>query len=459
MRSLLCGIFMLLLACNVVLADAKVSRYTLKNGLHLLVKEDHRAPVAIFQIWYHVGSADEPEGITGISHVLEHMMFKGSKNYPGQAFDQVVTNNGGVSNAFIGKDYTVYFEKFAKNKIPLSFKLEADRMQNATLPTTAFNKEIEVVKEERRMRVEDDPDSMLLERLLAAAFLSNPYHHPIVGWMGDLNQLTVQDVRAWYHQWYVPNNATIVIVGDVKPEAMQHLAEKYFAPIKAGALPKQKALAQQKPLGERSVSVSLRAKMPILMMAYNVPVIKTARRPEQPYALDVLQAILAGSDSSRLPRLLVRGQQIASIINVSYNDTARFNALFMLIAVPAAHHSDSVTKLRQAIQRQVQRLQTQPVSAIELGRVKTQVIANIIYVQDSITAQATQLGTLAYIGLPVDTYIKHIQEVTPAQVQAVAKLFLQPNRLTVAVLHPLSMSKVNPRKHSTASNSSAKGVN
>ena len=459
MRRFLYFVFMSFCLINSVAAASPTQEYTLKNGLHLLVKADHRAPVAIFQIWYRVGGSYEHNGTTGISHVVEHMMFEGSKHYPEEMFDKVVAINGGQSNAFTTDDYTVYFEEFAADKIALSFKLESDRIQYALLTNKAFKKEIQVVMEERRMRYGDQPSMLLYERLRAAAFLSNPYHHLTIGWMGDLKQLTAQDVRAWYHRWYVPNNATIVIVGDVKPAAMLALAKKYFSPIAKRPLPNQKSLVAQKPVGSRIVNVALPAKVPYLFMAYNVPTLKTAKVKWHPYALDVLAGILAGSDSSRLSRSLVRKQQLASSIAVNYDDGARFNTIFTLYGIPTKQNS--LAQLRKAITMQLQQLQTKPINVVELNRVKTEVIASKIYAQDSLAAQATQLGGFISVGLPwklANTYVQQINKVTIAQVRAVAKEFLQTRSLTVGMLHPLPMTEAERAKKSSTAALNTNGV-
>lgn len=434
-------LFTLILFSSTTLIAANVTEYTLKNGLKLLVKPNHRSPVAIFQIWYRVGGSYEPNGLTGISHVLEHMMFEGSKSYPGETFSKIVNENGGQLNAFTSDDYTCYWEMFAANKISLSFKMEADRMHNATLSAAAFKKELQVVLEERRMRYEDQPSMMLYERLRAAAFLSNPYHHMTIGWMGDIKNLTIQNVRDWYDAWYVPNNATIVVAGDVQPAAMFALAKKYFSAIPKQALLPQKSAVYQKPLGERQVTVELPAKLPTLIMAYNVPVLKTDKQTWQPYALDVLASILSGSDSSRFARNLVRGEQVAASANASYDPTSRLNNIFVISGVPSQTHN--IAQLQAAIIAQLKQLQSTPVSGAELERIKTQVIANKIYSQDSIVSQASMLGSLVSVGLPwqlADGYVKKIQAVTAEQVQQVAQQFLQNIRLTKGVLKPLPMN-------------------
>src|SRR5688572_20207725 len=200
--------------------DFNVHEYELKNGMKVLVKPDHRAPVVVVQVWYKIGSADEHSGITGISHVLEHMMFKGTKRYPAGQFSAIIAANGGEENAFTSRDYTAYFELLEKSRLKIALELEADRMRNLALRNDAFLKELEVVKEERRLRTEDDPTALTYEQLNATAFNHSPYQQPIIGWMSDLDSLTIGDVRRWYDTWYAPNNATLVIAGDVQPEAV-----------------------------------------------------------------------------------------------------------------------------------------------------------------------------------------------------------------------------------------------
>ena len=431
----------LLFISGTIMAAPNTHEYTLKNGLKLIVKEDHRAPVAIFQIWYRVGGSYEPNGITGISHVLEHMMFQGTVKYPNNSFSEIIAANGGVLNAFTDDDYTAYFEQLAADKISISFKLEADRMQHATMSDANFKKEIQVVMEERRMRYDDQPMNLTYERLRAAAFLSNPYHHTTIGWMGDLQNMTASDVRRWYQQWYTPNNATIVIVGDVQPAAMYQLAKQYFATIPARALPAQKPVVNQIPLGTREVTVELPAKVPVVFLAYNVPVLNTAKESWEPYALQVLAEILGGSDSSRLTRNLVRAQQIAVEAGSQYNPTARLDTLFLISAVPTQGHT--VAELQTAINQEIQTLQQQSISEQELSRIKAQLIAEKIYAQDLIDVQATLLGSLVSVGLPyslADTYFQKLESITATQVQQVAKKYLTTQRLTIGILIPQPMA-------------------
>lgn len=436
--------FLLCIFSSQILA-ANTTEYRLSNGLKVIVKEDHRAPVVISQVWYKVGSSYEPGGITGISHALEHMMFRGTQQHGPGELDRIVAENGGQQNAFTHFDYTGYYQILAASKLAISFELEADRMRNLLLRPEDFAKEIQVVMEERRMRTEDNPQSQTFERFLAAANIVEPYHHPVVGWMNDLQNMTVEDVRAWYQRWYAPNNAIVVVVGDVQPEQVYQLAKKYFGDLKPSVLPVIKPQQEIKALGERTVTVRVPAQLPWLVLGYNVPVVKTAQQSWEPYALEVLAAVLDGGDSARFGQNLIRGQQIAASTTVSYNLYSRFNNLFLLAATPAEGHT--VEQLKAALLQQIKQLQEIPVSLTELQRVKTQMIANKIYQKDSIEEQASAIGSLMAVDLPwqlTDEYISRIRTITPSQVQAVARKYLITESLTVAKLDPLPLAKKAP---------------
>lgn len=440
-------------------AENNVHEYTLKNGLKLIVKEDHRAPVAITEVWYKVGSGYEPDGITGISHALEHMMFRGSKNYSSAQFLQTIAENGGEQNAFTSYDYTGYYEMMGADKLPISFKMEADRMRNLSLNETDFAKEIQVVMEERRMRTDDDPQQLTTERFLAASVVSGPYHHPPIGWMNDLQNMTIGDVRQWYQTWYAPNNAIVVVVGDVNPDNVYQLAQQYFGPLKPSVLPKLKPEKELQSLGTRVVTVETPAKLPYLMMGYNTPEVNTAAEKWEPYALEVLQGILDGGDSGRLEKNLVRGKQLASEIDVDYEPYFRTDFLFGIAATPAQGHT--ATELENAILGEITQLQSQPVTEEELERVKAQLIANKVYEKDLITNQAQEIGSLESVGLSwreADNGLQQIKAITSAQVQAVAKKYLTPQRLTVAILKPLPMPAGQQQQPTPSQNAGGKYV-
>ena len=418
-------------------SESAVQEFTLKNGLKLLVKEDHRAPVVVTQIWYKVGASYEHNGITGVSHVLEHMMFKGTKKHGPGEFSKIIAENGGRENAFTGRDYTAYFQQLEKSRLPISFELEADRMRNLSLPPDHFKKELAVVIEERQMRTEDKPRALVYEKFNATAWVSSPYHQPIIGWMNDLQNLRVEDLKPWYARWYAPNNATLVVAGDVKADEVLKLAQKYFADIPPSELQPLKPRIEAPQKGPRRITVRVPAKLPYLLMGYKVPVLKTAKDDWEPYALEVLAGILSGGNSARFPKELVRKQQIAVSADVGYNPYARQAEIFLLDATPAAGHS--VEEVEQAILAQLQRLKDRPVTAQELARIKAQVVASKVYERDSLFYQAMQLGTLETVGLGwqrMDEYADRVRAITAEQVQQVAKKYLQEDSLTVAVLEP-----------------------
>lgn len=414
--------------------------YQLPNGLKLIVKEDHRAPVVISQIWYKVGSSYEREGITGISHALEHMMFRGSKGFGPGEFVRIIAENGGEQNAFTYYDFTAYFELLDINKLEVAFELEADRMRNLLLRPEDFAKEIQVVMEERRMRTDDSPQSTTLERFNAAAFVSSPYHHSVIGWMHDLKNMTVNDLRQWYQQWYTPNNATLVVVGDVQPAQIYQLVKRYFGSLPPSTLPLLKPQEEIKPLGEKQIIVKVPAKLPWLIMGYTVPAVKTDLKNNDPYVLQVIAAILDGGNSARLSKELVRGQQIVADVNVGYDAFSRLDGLFVLQATPAQGHTAAEVKI--ALLAQIKRLQDTLVSADELNRVKTQIIAGQTYKKDDISGQAEEIGGLESVGLSwkvADERVKRIKAITPQQIQAVARRYLITDHLTTAILDPLPL--------------------
>ena len=430
--SLLAG-----MSTSLVAASSTVSEYRLDNGLKIIVKEDHRAPVVVSQIWYKVGSSYEHNGITGVSHVLEHMMFKGTKNLGPNEFSKIIAANGGRENAFTGRDYTAYFQTLHKDRLEVSMRLEADRMHNLLLRQEDFAKEVNVVKEERRLRTEDKPTSLTYEQFMATAFITSPYHHPVIGWMDDLDSLQLDDLKTWYRKWYSPSNATLVIVGDVNPDEVYRLAKKYYGPVPAVKPDSVRLQREVKQRGERRIKVKAQAEVPYLLMGYKAPVLRTAEEPEEVYALEVLAGILDGGNSARLSRELVRGKQIAVSAGAGYDMYDRIDSLFLFDGRPATGHS--IDELEQALRKQIKRLHTSHATADELDRIKAQVVASKVYELDSVFYQGMQIGTLETVGLSykqLDEYVARIRAVTPQQVQAVAKKYLVDDGLTVAILEP-----------------------
>jgi len=437
------SIFALSLVLSVGASAANtVHEYTLRNGLKVFVKEDHRAPVVVFQVWYKVGSANEYGGITGISHVLEHMMFKGTKRYPVGKFSKIIAANGGSENAGTSDDFTFYFEKLKSDRLALGMRLEADRMMSLTLPAKEFDKEIEVVKEERRMRVDDNPPSFTYERFRAAAHLSRPYHHMTIGWMNDLNNMTVEDVRDWYKKYYAPNNAILVVVGDVEPDKVYKLAKRYFARQRRIKLAKTKPQVEPKALGMRQVTVQRAAKLPVLYVGFNTPSLLTAKEKWHAYALEMIGNILDRGNSSRLQKDLVTKRQIATEVSASYDIYSKYDSLLTLNAIPTKEHT--VAELKTALLEHIKKLQTESVTKEELERIKAQIIADKIYNRDSVFGQAIMIGILESVGLSwreFDNTIKQIQAITPEQIQKAAKLYLRSDRMTIAELQPQPLNK------------------
>jgi len=422
-------------------SGSPVHEYMLDNGLKLLVREDHRAPVVVSQIWYKVGGSNEHSGITGISHVLEHMMFKGTAKIPPGKFSKIIAANGGQDNAFTGKDYTAYFQQLERSRLAVSFELEADRMLNLTLPEDEFMKERQVVIEERRLRTEDRPRALTYEQFNAVAFLNSPYKNPIIGWRDDLDSLTVADLRDWYQRWYTPNNATLVVVGDVVPDEVHALAQQHFGSLPKRPVPPIKSRRETPQQGMRRITVRAHAQLPYLLMGYKVPVLKTAAEEWEAYALEVLAGVLAGGESARFPRRIVREQQLAAGVDVGYNLWGRYSDLFLVDATPS--EGRTAADVEAAIRAEITRLQDELVSEEELRRVKAQVIAQSVYERDSVFYQAMQLGQLETVDLGwqrADEYVDRVRAVTREQLQQVAKKYLVDDGLTVAVLEPLPVA-------------------
>ncbi|MCC6135453.1 MAG: insulinase family protein [Candidatus Contendobacter sp.] len=426
-------------------AAAPVQEFTLANGLKVLVREDHRAPVVVSQIWYKVGSSYEPSGLTGISHLLEHLMFKGTPAVPGGEFSRLIAANGGDQNAFTSKDYTAYFQTLEKERLELSFRLEADRMRHLLLKPEEVAKEAQVVAEERRLRTEDQPEALTHEQFQAAAYVTSPYRHPIIGWMQDIQTIAPDDLRNWYQQWYAPNNATLVVVGDVEPAKVRELAEKHFGPLPSSNLTPPKPAVEIPQQGERRIVVKTPAEVPYVALGYKAPTLKTAAEPWEPYALAVLDGILDGGNSGRISRNLVRGSQVAAAAGTGYGPSSRLEELFTLAGNPAPGRSSA--ELEQALRAEVARLREELVSAEELSRVVAQVVAADVYQQDSLFYQGMRLGALETVGLGwnrLDDYVQRVQAVTPEQIREVARKYLTDERLTVATLEPLSLDGRRP---------------
>ena len=316
-------------------AQAALTDVTLDNGMRVIVQEDHRAPVMVSQVWYRAGAMDEFNGTTGVAHVLEHMMFKGTQKVPPGEFSKRIAAAGGRENAFTNRDYTAYFQQMQKDRLELSMQLEADRMANLVISDELFAKEIQVVMEERRLRTDDQPQSVVYERLMATAYQEHPYRRPVIGWMGDLKNMTAQDARDWYARWYTPNNATLVVAGDVNADEVVAMARRHFGVLPARPLPQRKPQDEPMQIGEKRIAVKAPAQVPYLLMAWHAPTLKDWEKDIDPYALQILAGVLSGNDSARLQKSLVKTRQIAVNVSAGYDPVSRGPGLFVIDATPA----------------------------------------------------------------------------------------------------------------------------
>lgn len=422
-----------------LMAQTATTEFSLDNGLKVIVREDHRAPVVVSQLWYKVGSSYEVPGSTGLAHALEHMMFKGSSKLgPGES-SRILRELGAEENAFTSDDYTAYYQVLARDRLEVALEMEADRLASLTLPEDEFIREIEVIKEERRMRTDDRPSGLAYERFKALAYPASGYHIPTIGWMHDLDRMTITDLREWHERWYSPNNATLVIVGDVQPDEIKTLVTRYFAKIPERPLPAVKQPLELAEPGQRSITLYLKTQLPSLMMGFNVPSLASTDKPNEVHALRLISALLDGGNSARLPAQLERKQELVAGASAWYNAFSRGDSLFVLSATPNVQKGKTLAQVETGIWQQLKQLQETAPSAAELARVRAQVLASEVYEQDSITSQATQIGQLESVGLSwriKDSDLAALEAVTPADIQAAAQKFFTATRLTTAYIHP-----------------------
>jgi len=414
--------------------------YYLSNGLKLVVREDHRAPTVAHMVWYRAGSIDEVNGKTGVAHVLEHMMFKGTHKVKAGDFSRLVAAVGGRENAFTSRDYTAYFQQVEKSKLEEVVKLEADRMSNLYFDDAEFLKEIQVIMEERRLRTEDNPSSLLNESLMATAYMSSPYRHPVIGWMNDLQNMKASDARDWYRSWYAPNNATVVISGDVDAKKVLALVEKYYGAVTAHELPVRKPQIEPTQKGIKQVQVKAPADSAQLTMAWKAPRLEPGKLDDpEPYALELLTAVLDGYDNARLNRTLVKQEKVVNDVGVGYDMISRGPELFLISTTMAK--GKTVAQAQISIRKALEELKQKGILESELKRIKVRILSEQIFKRDSIFGQAMEIGTTEMAGFSwkdIDYMLQKMQTITPEQVQAVAKKYLVDDGLTIAVLDPQS---------------------
>ena len=436
-------------------AASPIVHHTLPNGMQVIVKVDRRAPTAVHMVWVRVGSMDEVDGKSGIAHVLEHMLFKGTDTLAPGEFSRRVAALGGRENAFTSKDYTGYFQMIPAERVPDVMRLEANRFAHNRWSDEEFAKEIEVIKEERRMRTDDVPRAALQEQLAAVQFSASPYRRPIIGWMNDLDHLQPEEVRQFFRQWYVPANATVVVVGDVQPDQVWAWAQEIYGTIPSATVPERKPRVEPVQKGIRRLQFKAPAEQSYLTMSWKVPGLESLE-PSAPttdaLALTVLSALLDGYSGARLDRRLTQGADRVADSAGAYHDlSARGPKVFVLDGVPAP--GKTLEQLEQALRAEITRIARDGVSEAELRRVKTQWTAAQVYGRDSLFNQAREIGTWWIEGLPLDTsdrLIDALQQVTAQQVQDVARRCFTDDQLTVAQLLPQPMNPNAGRRPSVA---------
>ncbi len=398
---------------------ASISSKILDNGLKVIVKSDNRSPIFISEIWYKVGSADEPTGLSGMSHLLEHMMFKGTNIIKDNEFSKIIAKNGGQDNAFTSYDYTAYYQKMHKSKLALALQMEADRMKNLQLNNNNFIKENLVVQEERRLRVEDNPKAKTWEKLHEIIFI-DAYKTPVGGYMKDLKNMHLTDLSTWYNKYYAPNNATLVVVGDVAADEVFALAAKYFGNFESINLKKNKL--KQGVIKDQHLELKLVAKLPFAILAFGVPSLNNiADDNKDIYALYVFAYLL----DEMIAKNLVRKDKILASINVSYDIYAKYNTIFSISFTPFT--GISFVEAKNAILKQIKFITTKKNNFTQvIKNINTQISSNFIYAQDSIDTTAYYLGKLATVGIDIkvlDEYPKNISTININDVVMVAKKY------------------------------------
>ncbi|MDK9721581.1 MAG: insulinase family protein [Rhodospirillales bacterium] len=409
--------------------------FELDNGLQVVVIENHRAPIVTHMVWYKVGDADAPPGLSGLPHLLEHLMFKGTKKIGPGDFSKIVARNGGRDNAFTGSDFTAYHQNLAADRLELAMKMEADRMANLVLDPKLIETERQVVLEERRSRTDNEPASRLREKMGPEQYAVHPYRNPVIGWEGDIKAITPKDLRAFYQRWYVPNNAILIVAGDVTPQQVLTLADTYYASIPRRPLPGRERAKEPPPKGPKSVELKDKAvKQPLWMKEYLAP----SRRLDpgrQSYALEVLETILSGGATSRLYESLVVRQKLAASAGASYSPDRYDLSEFGFYASP--NPGVTMKTLEEAMEAEILKLLADGVTENEVERAKARLIDGAVYARDSLSGGAYALGRALGTGQTIDDvelWPERIGAVTREQVNAAIKSVLRPEAAVIGRL-------------------------
>ncbi len=405
---------------------------TLENGMQVVVIPNHRAPVVSHMVWYKVGSADEPQGdgVSGAAHFLEHLMFKGTKSIPPGEFSKIIRSIGGEDNAFTSWDYTAFYQSVAKDQLPRVMALEADRMMNITLPDEHITSEHQVIIEERRSRTDNDPQNLFSEQLRALLFATTPYAEPIIGWRDDMPKLKKSDVQNYYRTWYYPNNAILVISGDVTMKSVKPLAEKFYGIIPPHDVPTHiRPVTPDFPAPPTLKFESADLRQPVFIRAWRAPSYMTDK--DEALAIDILTEVLSGGSSTELYQSLVVKDKVATDISLSYEGDARGEGSIWLYAVPAPNIS--LEALEKAIYKKMTHLVQDGLSSIEIDKAKTRLIDSEMYARDSVMGPAMVVGQSLAYGLTLDdieTRPQKISIVSSKSINAVFKKYLHPDMPT-----------------------------
>jgi zinc protease len=434
-------------------AGPNVSHFTLANGLEVVVVPDHRVPVITHMVWYRVGSADEPPGKSGIAHFLEHLMFKGTAKNPAGRFSQTLAAIGGQENAFTATDYTAFFQRVAREHLAMVMAFEADRMTGLVLTDANVLPERDVVLEEYNMRVANSPEARLGEQMTAALYLNHPYHKPVIGWHDEIEKLNREDALAFYREYYTPNNAVLVVAGDVTAEEVKALAEKTYGAVKRRSEPGARLRPQEPdPNAIRQVTLAdPHVGQPSLQRSYLAPCYRTAK-PGEAEALDVLANILGSGSTSRLYRILVAEQGVATGAGAYYSGTSLDSTRFAVNASPAPNVS--LPQLQAALDAVLTGVIEKGVTEEELTRAKTRMVADAVYAQDNQASLARWYGAALTTGSTVEQVLAwpdRIRAVSADAVREAAKTWLQKQRSVTGYLvkeWPKNETPPNPEKHS-----------
>lgn len=417
--------------------DVFLHEETLPNGLKILALKDPSAALSVFQIWYHAGSINEQIGKTGLSHLLEHMMFKGTHKYGPKTFSKIIKRAGGVDNAGTSRDYVFYYQKLAPDRLRLSIELEADRIRNLIMDPQETLSERNVVMEERRLRYEDDPQNLVYEEVVSTAFKNHPYRWPVIGWMSDLRGVTRDDLWEYYRTYYVPNNALIIVAGDIDINSLMEMIRKEFGAIPRGADVKPVRAEEPEQRGEKRVFVKKEAELPYVLSAYKVPNIMHEDSP----ALEVLASVLSSGKSSRIYKSLIDEKRIALSAGASYSSIQKYPFLFYMYGT--ALPGKTIDEVESGLYEEIEKIKNQPPTEREVQKARNQIEAEFIMGQDSVFFQAEMLGMFEMLGdwRLKDKYLEGIKNVTPEDVRRVAQKYLIEDKRTVGILIPTKSEK------------------